>query len=62
MIFSDSGELWYWELVSDSSDMILESSQGFATREECVVDARRHGFTGQHAGPIDQGAADDQEW
>ena len=62
MIFSDSDEQWHLELLSDNSDMILESPRGFATREECVANAREHGFTGQHSGPIDQGAADDQEW
>ncbi|MDB5863542.1 MAG: hypothetical protein JWO70_1348 [Betaproteobacteria bacterium] len=62
MIFSDAGGLWYWELLSDNSDTILECARGFKTREHCVANAREHGFAGQHSGPIDQGDAHDQEW
>jgi uncharacterized protein YegP (UPF0339 family) len=62
VIFTDAGGLWYWELLSDNSDMILECTHGFPTRERCVANAREHGFAGQHSGPIDQGDAHDQEW
>ena len=62
IIFSDGAGLWHWELLSDSSDMILECARPFATREQCVANAKEHGFTGHHSGPIDQGDAHDDDW
>lgn len=60
-IYSDAQGLWHWEMLSATSDTILQSAQGYASRGECVANAKAHGYTGQHTGPIDQGDLSGEE-
>jgi hypothetical protein len=43
LFFHDLGGRWRWEHRRGGST-VAESEQGYATREACIADARRHGF------------------
>ena len=43
VFFRDLGGRWRWEERGDG-ETIRESSQSYATRQECVADAYRCGF------------------
>jgi hypothetical protein len=44
VFFHDLGGYWRWEQRRGATT-IAESRHGYATREECVADARLHGFS-----------------
>ena len=44
---------WTWRRVADDSGAVLEQSSEFALLEECVADARQHGFDTSGCGPVD---------
>ena len=35
---------WKWRRVADDSGRLLEESSQFALLDECIADAKRHGF------------------
>jgi hypothetical protein len=43
-IFCDSVGRWGWE-YGTKGELVRQSSTAFATRKECVTDAREHGFS-----------------
>ena len=40
----DDGWYWTWRRVADDSGAALEQSRRFGALEECIEDARKHGF------------------
>jgi hypothetical protein len=44
---------WTWRRVADDSGAVLQQSQEFSVLEDCVEDARKHGFDASGCGPID---------
>ena len=55
-VYADSSGRWHWEMLDASAGVIAQSSRGFQTRDECLADARKHGYTGEHQGPGDDGS------
>ena len=39
-------EGWRWRRTSPDGEVLIEGRASFATCDECVEDARRHGYTG----------------
>ena len=39
-------ERWNWRRSSPEGEVLLEGSNPFPTFDECMADARRHGYTG----------------
>lgn len=39
-------ESWGWRRTSPDGDILLEGRKSFSTFDECITDARRHGYTG----------------
>jgi hypothetical protein len=48
IIFDEQG--WRWGRLDAQADMVAESSCSFSTRAECIADAEKYGFTGDHIG------------
>jgi hypothetical protein len=48
IIFDEQG--WRWGRLDAQADMVAESSSSFSTRAECIADAEKYGFTGDHIG------------
>jgi hypothetical protein len=44
---------WTWRRVADDSGAVLQQSAGFAALEDCIEDARKHGFDESGCGPTD---------
>ena len=42
---SDS-ESWSWCRKSPDGEVLIEGRTSFSTLDECITDARRHGYTG----------------
>ena len=42
----DAGHEWHWvwRRIADDSGMMLHESQPFAALEDCIEDAKKHGF------------------
>ncbi|MGZ5094133.1 MAG: hypothetical protein ACXWCY_17610 [Burkholderiales bacterium] len=36
--------MWIWELLTDDSHVVNRSEREFATRYDCVLDAKQNGF------------------
>jgi hypothetical protein len=43
-------------MLDATAGVIAHSSRGFQTRDECLADARMHGYSGEHEGPGDDGS------
>ena len=43
---------WTWRRVADDSGEVLEQSRDFVELEDCVADARRHGFDESECGRL----------
>jgi hypothetical protein len=54
IIYDELG--WRWGRLDAQSDIIAESSRGFSTRDECMADAEKYGFTGDYIGRDDRDA------
>jgi hypothetical protein len=54
-IYADATGLWQWELLDSNSKPIAHSTHGFPRRDDCLADASRHGYAGEHDGPLDHG-------
>jgi hypothetical protein len=39
-------ENWTWRRTSPDGEVLLEGRAAFSTIEECLADARRHGYNG----------------
>ena len=39
-------ESWIWRRTSPDGEVLLEGRAPFSTFEECITDARRHGYSG----------------
>jgi hypothetical protein len=48
----DEAWTWVWRRIADDSGDTLEKSAAFGTLEDCVHDARRHGFDESDCGPV----------
>ena len=55
-IYADASGLWHWEKLDSVAGPIGQSAKGFRTRDECLSDARRNGYAGEHDGPRDHGS------
>lgn len=44
---------WSWRRVADDSGAVLQQSGGFVQLEDCVDDARQHGFDESGCGPVE---------
>jgi len=40
----DHGWYWMWRRLADDSGAALEQSRRFAALDECIEDAKKHGF------------------
>lgn len=49
---NSSRHLWYWQIDSDAT-VVFTGIKLFATLDECVADARTHGFRGVLNVPAD---------
>jgi hypothetical protein len=47
----NSGRLWCWARVDDRGRPVLEGTNGFASRADCIVDAMRHGYLSAPTAP-----------
>lgn len=43
-------------MLDGQAGELAHCTRAFATRDECLADARKHGYTGQHQGPGDDGS------
>ncbi len=43
-------------MLNGEAGEIAHSARAFSTRDDCLADARKHGFTGEHQGPGDDGS------
>jgi hypothetical protein len=43
---------WVWRRVADDTGAALEQSAGFSQLEDCIEDARKHGFDEGECGSI----------
>lgn len=48
IIYDELG--WRWGRLDAQADMLAESSRGFPTRQECIADAEKFGFSGEFIG------------
>lgn len=55
-VYDDEWGRWHWELVDAKENVLGRSAHGFDTRDECLEDARKSGYSGQHGGPTDPGS------
>jgi hypothetical protein len=55
-VYDDELGKWHWELVDARENVLARSARGFDTRDECLEDARKSGYAGQHGGPPDPGS------
>jgi hypothetical protein len=55
-VYADASGLWNWEMLDAHARQVAHSARGFQSRDECLADARRHGYTGEHQGPCDHGS------
>ncbi|MDB5901718.1 MAG: hypothetical protein JWM26_596 [Betaproteobacteria bacterium] len=39
-------EVWNWKRTSPDGEILLEGRGAFGSFDDCVADARRHGYTG----------------
>lgn len=44
--YTDSAGKWRWRRKAPNGEIVGASSEGFSTREACVENARRNGYTG----------------
>ncbi|HEV7799727.1 MAG TPA: hypothetical protein VGP15_01500 [Burkholderiales bacterium] len=51
-LHKDDSGLWHWQRVDDRAAVVDVSRCAFLTREECVSDARKNGYTAEPE-PID---------
>jgi hypothetical protein len=45
-IYQNFQNLWRWRRIDAMGRLVASSSKGFPTRDECVEDARLHGYEG----------------
>jgi hypothetical protein len=43
-IYHDLPEGWQWAVYDDAGNVVARCSGSFATREECVADAKSNGY------------------
>jgi hypothetical protein len=43
-IYHDLPEGWQWAVYDDAGNVVARCSSSFATREECVADAKSNGY------------------
>ena len=55
-IYADKDGKWHWELLDAHARALAHCARGFEKRDDCLADARRHGYTGEHDGPTDHGS------
>ncbi len=55
-VYADASGRWHWEMLNGEAGEIAHSARAFSTRDDCLADARKHGFTGEHQGPGDDGS------
>ncbi len=53
-VYKDDSDLWYWEHADEPSGNVDNSRCAFLTREECVSDARKNGYSDEPE-PTDDG-------
>ena len=42
--YDESAGFWQWERLNDGRKIVEESGRAFLTKDECVADARKHGY------------------
>jgi len=42
--FQDNDGRWRWRYSSAEEQRVSECAQGYATPDDCIADARRHGY------------------
>jgi uncharacterized protein YegP (UPF0339 family) len=55
-VYDDAMGKWHWELVDAKENVLARSSGGFDSRDECLADAKKSGYAGEHEGPKDPGS------
>jgi hypothetical protein len=50
---SDAPWQWMWRRIADDSGAVIAQSGHFATLEQCIEDAKDHGFDEENCGPVD---------
>ena len=45
-IYQDGQNEWRWRRTASNGRIVGASSQGYKNRQDCVENARRHGYTG----------------
>ena len=45
-IYQDSQHQWRWQRKASNGRIVGASSEGYSSREACVANARRNGYTG----------------
>jgi hypothetical protein len=55
-IYADRNGEWHWQKLDSHAAHVARSARGFAKREDCLADAREHGYAGEHDGPQDHGS------
>ena len=44
--YKDAAGEWRWRRTASNGRIVGASTQGYVSRQECVENARRHGYTG----------------
>ena len=45
--------MWTWRRIADDSGLVLEESTEFTSLDDCIEDARAHGFDHTSCGPTE---------
>ena len=49
---ADQGWQWVWRRIADDSGVMLHESAPFAALEDCITDAKKHGFDETACSPL----------
>ena len=44
--YQDSSNQWRWRRIASNGRIVGSSSEGYSTRQACVENAKRNGYTG----------------
>ncbi len=45
-IYQDTQGMWRWRRIAPNGKVVGASTEGYRNRQDCVENARRHGYTG----------------